>query len=257
MSLTRLSSTAAVLSVAISLTACQKFAANVENIESRERTLKMPIEQSVLVRRALEVSGFGAQPDIITSVSEVPRPGKLVPFVPAEPSIWKVRIENVRLTISAQGQTTTNPHIRSADLFYSPKADQFIKIVSVPLTGVDLRTFPAVQSEESQMKQIGQIFVGIPEAKPQITFAEALQQTVGVVGARQVIGYYVLESYSDWKRAPRPVWVINAWGIPAFPPIGGTERDVPEAARNHLRTTVDAETGETHGSDTIPQPEPN
>lgn len=105
------------------------------------------------------------------------------------------------------------------------------------------------------MSSIDQTFVGIPSATPKITLHEALNRAVGTQNAKQIVVYYVLEEFSHNKATVRPVWVVCACGIPPFPPYGGPTESVPEDARNHLRTIIDAETGENYGSDTIPQPE--
>jgi hypothetical protein len=83
------------------------------------------------------------------------------------------------------------------------------------------------------------------------------------LGAKQIIAYYVLDSFVDLLtgvkgKARPPVWVIHAWGIPPFvppsPPNFQVEKVIPEDARNHLRSIICAETGKFYGADTIPQP---
>jgi hypothetical protein len=114
------------------------------------------------------------------------------------------------------------------------------------------------------LKRVGHTFVGIPERSPKVKLLDAAANAVGAASAKQVIAYYVLESYNN-NGIPnfnivefRSRWIIHAWGfrpfMPTLPP-GLTLDAVPENARNHMRTFIDPEDGEFCGADTIPQPE--
>jgi hypothetical protein len=147
-------------------------------------------------------------------------------------------------------------HINSLNVFVSCTTGKVISVVSVWPEKVSGRPFPSdIEDHERQLGQIGETFKGLPNGSPKLTLADTFGKVMGASQAKQIVAYLVIDAWSTVPQAePRPVWVVHAWGIPPFMPRGGPPESVPEDARNHLRTEIDAETGESHGSNTIPQP---
>lgn len=210
------------------------------------------IDAKTAVNRARKICGIVDASEIETSV--VASPEKILPFVTPEESVWRIRLEGIKFVLTDGGTPNVSSHVKSLDVFLSSKTGQVMAARSVWPEKIAGTRFPSIEDQERQMKRIDQTFTGLPDAAPKLTLADALQQADAVSQAKQIIAYYVLEAYSEPKVGPRPVWVIHAWGIPPFLPKGGSPDNVPEDARNHLRTIINAETGKSYGSDTIPQP---
>jgi len=207
-------------------------------------------------KRALATLGLPAGM-VTTKADMVKVKGRLVPFIGpgVERAVWRVRIDNVKIEGPDGNRTMTNPYIRRLTVFLSPDKGQVMKVVSNRAEHCRAKPFPSVESEERQMKQIQQVFTGVPEGKPGITLMQAIPKAVGWGTATRIIAYYVLEEYGTPKTKPRPVWVIHARGMPPFPTHGPSSDKVPVDSRNHMRTVMDADTGEFRGADTIPQPD--
>jgi hypothetical protein len=117
--------------------------------------------------------------------------------------------------------------------------------------------FPLASEEERQLVNRGERFTGLPAFAPSISLLKALQiieaETPGGANqARQIIAYYIMQKTVRYRE--RAVWIVQTRGIPPFPTGFDAPVDIPEDARNHLRHTVDAQTGEWLSSDTTPQP---
>lgn len=203
--------------------------------------------------RTLETLGLSEE-ELSVRVDRVKIKGRLVPFVgqDAEQAYRRVRIDNVQIKGRDHDRMLTNPHIRSFTVFLNPDSGQVMKVVSNRAEQCQARPFPSVESEERQMRQIEQTFTGVPAARPGVPLMQAIQNAQGWGTATQIIAYYVLEEWSTPKRAARPVWVVHARGIPPF----RRKPNIPVDAVNHMRTILNAETGEFISADTVPQPDP-
>lgn len=167
-------------------------------------------------------------------------------------------ITNFTWVCRLHGETITNHFIRTLKMLVDEKSGQLVWLESEWPAGVPGTRFPALDVYERQLSFPGQKIVGIPTEAPKVSLQEAMQYAMGFATAKQVIVYYVLESYPDRSIKPRPVWIIHVWGcapVTLSVPPGEVKMHISEDARNHFRTIVDAQTGEYYGSDSIPQPQ--
>lgn len=187
---------------------------------------------------------------------EIQVPGRLIPFVgPDGQKVWRVDADPIAISVQRGGRVVKNPDIAFARVLVSPDSEQVLQIVCQRGSGQPFSaTFPSATSYERQMNRVRQVFTGLPNQPPKVTFAEALQRAEGVQNAKEIVAYYVTSKYLDFEESHRPVWVIHAWGIPPMklpaPP------GAPSTTLTHIRTIIDAETGEPQLFDSIPQPEP-
>ena len=203
---------------------------------------------------------------VSVTASQIALPDQVLPGIRSEKTKnpWCVNLENISIKIKDKDRMVTNPYIKSLTVFLSSETGQIMKVISpAPQGDSSIKPFPSLESYERQLLRHSEVFSGLPITTPKVTFMEALQQAIGGAhNAKQIIGYYVLrkrtESFPDADE--KAVWVIHLWGIPPWPARGGPggkPGTVPVAARNHLRSIIDAETGQFWGADTIPQPDSN
>jgi len=204
--------------------------------------------------RTLESLGL-SRDEVTTKIDQVKVKGRLVPFIgpEVEQTVWRVRIDNVKIQGRDHDRILTNPHIRTLTVFLDPQTGQVMKVVSNRAKQCQAKPFPSVRSEERQMGQISQTFSGVPAAGPGVALMQALPNARGWGNATQIIAYYVIEKWSVPQTAARPVWIVHERRIPPFRQKPGLSVD----AVNHLRTILDAETGEFISADTVPQPDPD
>jgi hypothetical protein len=213
-----------------------------------------------IMTNALRVLGFSEMTNLTVS-TELVRGDKALPCVPPLDGN-KVRIGNVAWVIRSEaGNMLTNRHIRSLDVLFEKRTGLPVKVESEWPKGVAGTRFPSHAVYEKQLKPIGQEITGIPTVPPKVPLEDAMRYAMGFVTAKQIIVYYVLESYPERGIAPRAVWMIHVWGCAPVPlsappsvPQEMLDQIHPDAL-NHLRTIVDAQTGEYYRTDSIPQPE--
>lgn len=209
--------------------------------------------------RALSLLGIQRESNMVVSSGEETK-AKVIPFIPSI-GIERVRIENVNWVSTRTKETLTNRFVRTIDVLFDKKTGQPVRIESLWPDNVSGTRFPPLGSYEAQLKLKGQEIVGIPLAPPKVPLHDAMRHVMGFVTAKQIIVFLAMEADPPIRKQPRPVWIIHAWGC-APVPLAGTpnapqsiSNEVSEDALNHLRTIVDAETGEYYGTDSIPQPE--
>jgi hypothetical protein len=218
---------------------------------SAERINQMIDSKTTVGNRARDLVGVGDT--TIANIAEIQSLDVHVPFQLPAGKIWKVRLEHVGFRKGSRDTDgTLNPFIRSVDVILSATG-QPIEIISVLPTGVNVPEFPDPDDYKQQLLNVGESYGDVPRQEPTISLSDAFSKSMGTGSAKQIIVYYLNVTTVRWK-IPRASWIIHAWGMEPFAAsrFGDT---VPEDARNHLRTILDANTGEVYGSDTIPQPE--
>jgi hypothetical protein len=206
-----------------------------------------------LASRALEITDLAGQSDIKSSIVSLSPRVQVLPFIPPAASVYVVRLENVRWSFNSK----TNPYIRGLEVFFSAETGQVVKIQSVWPEGVQGDKYPSIASEERQLTEAGRERFELPKRGPKVSLLEAMKKVIIPELAKQLVIYYVLDSSQAPSFGPRPVWIINRWGIPPFHPPRppGDYPPGSNAAITHLRTVIDAETGERHGEDNLPNAE--
>jgi hypothetical protein len=185
----------------------------------------------------------------VENVTEISASDISVPFQLPPGDLWKTHVTGV--TIEEEG-VGSNLYIKSLDLVLS-STGQPIEIITMPPVGTKLIRFPSAALYAPQLASVEESYQGIPQSDARIPLSLAISKSWGAGSAKQIVVYYVNLVKSQWKT-PRAVWIVHAWGMPAWNPVGGRPEDVPERARNHLRSEIDATSGERYVSDTIPQP---
>jgi hypothetical protein len=216
------------------------------------------------------LTAFGLQPNNASAITSQILPAtQLIPYITNGGPILEIHIPtgplilNIRSDASTHPDVCTNFYVSAWDLFYSIPSRQLIKAVSVWPQGVEGTRFPPLAVQEKQMRRVSESFSAIPSQTPRITLADALSDAMDAENAKQIIAYYVVESSTNpssgkFIRKPRAVWIIHAWGIPGIMPAVPYNVSIPKAGLlNHLRSIVDAQTGEWYGADSIPQLESN
>ena len=148
------------------------------------------------IRNALKIVGLDRAQVSVVESRVIPR-SKQIPFIPEEDSILRIRVDGISLTQNDGDRKLTNSLVDSFDIFYSQKEKQVMKVASVWPKDVPGTRFPSVGSQEEQMKRTGQTFTGIPAAAPKVTLMEALNNAPGASHAKQIVAYYVLETYAE------------------------------------------------------------
>ena len=223
-----------------------------------ETRIAMAVSQAQALRRTQEALGAtitGAQ----LAPSLVALGDQTVPCLSAAlkgKTTWQVQAHDV--TIEANGGV--NPYITSMTILLSPETGQVMKIKTAwPKELAPITPAPPVEIHATQMMAAGgQRFSGLPKDPPAVSFASALELAYGgATNAKEIIAYYVLYSSRTGQITDRPVWVVQLRGLPPFMPRvprGADPASIPEDARNHLPTIIDAQTGEFITANTVPQP---
>ena len=110
---------------------------------------------------------------------------------------------------------------------------------------------PSAGSAERQLASSREEIMGFPDVYPTISFLEALKKCHGdYLSAREIEAEYI--QHSHLQRPMRNVWNIHLYGLPPRPVRPGS--DIPVEQRNHMRTVIDANTGEVLFATNHPQP---
>jgi hypothetical protein len=214
-------------------------------------------------KRAL---GLEIRPDaVITSLA--PPEQTLLPFLKTsvdDERLWRrtevaprLRFDKLNV-ITQRGGRPRFPNLETIEAVVNPRTELPYKIVTPWKAGAPpIAPFPSVAEEERQLRSLGERFVALLDAEPDVDFYNALKQVeaTGVVApkeAKQVIAYLV--SHHTRRYSPRPVWIIQTRGVELVMEGYAAQADIPIDARNHMRHVVDATTGDWLYSDTVPQP---
>ena len=104
---------------------------------------------------------------------------------------------------------------------------------------------PCSDSAAQQLLDAGEEYLGFPEMSPPVPFAKILTQAHGnYLVADEISAIYVINRHYNTIR---PAWVIQM--------LGGHEPTEPRYINDHLRTVVDAVTGEWVFARNKPRPE--
>lgn len=210
--------------------------------------------------RTLEIVGLADWRDLPVTAELVTLEHDNTPFLSDQiiwRPIWHVVIGDWKLPLDSAPPQMEDSYPRTFDMYIDPRNGQLLKIISRWPEGV-----PAIPPEpgadaftERMVRSGNQIYHGFPENDPAISFLAALDGLLAggenPLLVEQIIGQYVM--WSRLGREPRPMWVITLrasrplWDS-AFP-------GAAVSARNHLRYTVDPQTGEWLTASSVPQPE--
>ena len=165
---------------------------------------------------------------------------------------WKLDFE--KLIFSAKGYELLQSEIRpmTMTVIVDSATGRLFKVSLVVINDSGLAIEkPSDSSAEKQLAAAREIIIGFPDANPAISFLEALKKCYGdFLSAREIEADYI--QHSHLQSPTRDVWSIHLYGLPPRPVRPGS--DIPVEQRNHMRTVIDANTGQILFSTNLPQP---
>ena len=210
--------------------------------------------------KAIAVFGVGARAacgsDAKLTVLEVDNTPFLSGAVVGRP-VWVVTLHGAELRLVPEGQQAGRPHKRTFDIAFDAERGHLIRIQSHWPKGVPNLLLPpaSAASATEQFRRAGrQRYHRFLEDIPPVTFLDALGEIYrnGIgnpLSAPDISGQYVEASVMG--REAKPTWAITLRGITPLKETKGTCIH----ALNHMRYSVDAQTGRWLRAGTSPQPD--
>ncbi len=209
------------------------------------------------------ILGFGASKDIDSLVArDVSHITKMfdttTPFVNAELNAreaWCTQFDNIELDFEAP--IGLEPELRKRDfqVYVDASSDIVLKVTSRS-SQYDSSVIrkPSVREAEEAIARTAERFIGLPKQQPVVSFRDALELVKGCpFRAMEIDAVYVIVSH-PWKAPEgRPVWSIHLYGVDLMFPTPRMEGEQLYHL-NHMRTVVDAMTGEVLYRTNSPQP---
>jgi len=117
----------------------------------------------------------------------------------------------------------------------------------------DSSPLPTLEQAESQMLRTAERYHNFPDSMPEYKFLEALDNTASnPLSAKEIFAYYITESSMD--SGERRVWAIDLRGLYPIPKGSRlSEKYTPSYMKDHRRTIIDASTGKSIFTTTVPQ----
>jgi hypothetical protein len=172
---------------------------------------------------------------------------------------WHVEMAEVALRFKSALPSATDRYQRKFVVLLDAGTGHLVSVVShYDGKDPDLRDQPSGAAAEMQLGAEDEIYYGLPDQAPRLTFLQALETVLNKgIGspflAKEIYGNYVLHSRAGSPQ--RRVWVITLRGLPPIPARGEHGNSVPAWQRNHMRNVVDDETGTNLFATNSPQPE--
>jgi hypothetical protein len=225
---------------------------------------KIP-DEAAAIEEAKRRTGLG-DPARKVSAERVLVSATDAPFVAAKiigRRAFRVTFEDIRLKLPSSIPGFPDRYRRRFVVLLDEETAQVLGIEN-PYEGQDpdLLPPPSSASAEAQIRGTDEVYTGLPDEPPKVTFLGALDAVLSKgVGspfeAKSIQGLYVM--HSRMGSPPRAVWVVTLWGLPPLEtgaPRGPRAAPVPAWQRNHMRNVVDATTGQVLFATTVPQPDP-
>lgn len=242
---------------------CSRPGSRGQTIEtSHKKKISKETQDAPILEEVKELSGLGS-----TGVWEAPvlisgdEAG--IPFVGESlkgKNIWCVNVKEAALEMGSKNGERIKCYTSNITILFDHESGIIIKINAIldKERSLQRSSKGSIASAERQMREVSEIYTGVPEEKPLVGFGDVLRNIYvsgfggNPVEASEIEAVYVMQSHL--RKEPRAVWAITLHGIPPFSTFGGNDNSVPISQRNHLRTIVDAKTGEVLRSTTVPQP---
>jgi hypothetical protein len=219
---------------------------------------KTPIESAI--ESALEYTGFNSAKNL--SLADVERTAKIVtisddktPFLHKminNKPIWRLIFSDVPIKYLRTGVDSIYEYPRTFEVLIDSASGRLLKIHYIADNyDTDISPIPPADIAEKQMQNIHELYLGFPENPPKISFIDAYENN-GLPLDKEITAIYVIDSGRG--VTPKPVWIIGRRGLPPMPMANsGRKKNIPENQRNHVRTIIDAETGDGLLFDNLPQ----
>jgi hypothetical protein len=162
---------------------------------------------------------------------------------------WQIKIE-VQLKLEMKfALDSVNQSTREFVVLLDAETGRLFGISAVMTKNYEDRP-PLLPAEkaENMLRQMREIFHGIPSEQPVISFVKALNYVEGSpFEAKEIYASYVM--YSQMRGEPHPVWYIDLRGITPIVSEPGKEG---LEHWNHMRSVIDARTGKHIRSTNLP-----
>jgi hypothetical protein len=172
---------------------------------------------------------------------------------------WSVEFSGASLKFKSAAPNFQDKYQREFIVLLDERTGQLISVISrFDGKDSDLREQPSGAAAELQLKAEDEIYYGLPEEEPKLTFLSVLEVVLNKgVGspflAKEIYANYVLHSRGGSPQ--RAVWVVTLRGLPPIAAHGPHGDIVPVWQRNHMRNVVDDKTGMNLFATNSPQPE--
>jgi hypothetical protein len=167
--------------------------------------------------------------------------------------MWRVEFKGISVSQQGDSVRTTGGHPRDFVVYIDPDQPGFVKVVS-QVAGYDEAAWhkPRAADGEKQLLRRGEKYVGLPTSGPSVGFLDAMRVAMSYSDkAEEVVGVYVL--FSHLGKDPLPVWDIHMYGVPASS-WAIRQGPLPTYKTNHMRTIINAVTGEVLFGEPVPFP---
>lgn len=224
-------------------------------VASRERTpISAPAHNKALAAAA-EVAGVSKER--YKSIGEIQLSGDedKTPFLHdaiVNRPVWWATTEVFSLALSSTPDGWHDKYSRTLDVYLDPESGRLLKVSTRwPDGEKEIAPEPDAANAAWQLQGTREMYHGIPEEDPPISFLEAIdviQRNGGnPLVAKQISGVWVVWSRMD--KEPRPMWVITLRGIPPVRP-----HEINLNLLNHMRYIVDPVAKKVLMRTTDPQP---
>jgi len=233
-------------------------------------TMQQPLNMKSAIARSIALTGldaFSSKP-VATMATMV---NDNTPFLATQfdgRSVWNVEFDGGSLKLKSMASWARDQYPRVFTVSIDSGNGQLLGIrCRCKGQDPDFGPEPSVVSAETQLRNSGEIYTGVPSTDPKLRFIDAVDMVLAKgfgspLTTKEIDGKYVM--YSAMGSAPRAVWIITLRGIPAIQPPGpmpspiGSKpvpaSPIPLWQRNHIRNIIDAMSGEWIFASTIPQP---
>ncbi|RMH01218.1 MAG: hypothetical protein D6706_02260, partial [Chloroflexi bacterium] len=217
-------------------------------VQSVAQDVTAVMNKDEVATRALDILGLGADDTVgiattHSSITIQAFSDSTIPFLHdrlTNRPAWHVHLEGVKLSLPRLGADSLRAPARDYDVYLDDSTGKLLEIVSV-LGGYDSSTVrvPTATEAEQQLLNHGEHYFALYE-EPVVTFPEALKRAVGSPHETVLLFARCLLWGTDSLSA-RPVWIMDVYGgdYSLHAP-----KTVPLYQRNHMRTIIDATTGE-------------
>jgi len=211
------------------------------------------ITAAIAASQAVEILGFEALKASDTSVLKnsahlVAMGDTTTPFVNEElnrKEVWQVEFQDVALELKEPAGLDPEFRTRDFQMYMDAYTGIVLKVTSRAgnYDSTVIRK-PSVQQAQESVESTSERFLGLPQQQPAVSFRDALKLVKGCpFRAMEIDAVYVIASH-PWKAPEgRPVWSIHLYGVDLLFPSPRKD-DEPIYQLNHMRTVVDAMTGE-------------
>lgn len=151
------------------------------------------------------------------SISKTVFTDSVTPFIHdelTEINTWKVSYDSIYLN-SAEKNQYNKP--MSVTVYLDEENGKLLSIYCQSLILEDTIVFrpPTYLESEKALTSLGEIYLGIPDEKPQISFLEAFEKCFRGNTAKEITGNYV--NYKLQDKPVEPAWIIYLRGIDPIP----------------------------------------